>query len=146
MIDSDSDVVRLCAEGMAVEGAAAAAAALFQKAWDARRDAFEASIAAHYLARHQPSPAETLHWNRVAVESAEAVDGDRAKPLLASLYLTLGDSCLALGFTEDAEAAARRGVDALHFLPTDGYRQFVSHGLQRLLARIAAGGPPPEDR
>lgn len=146
MIDGDSVVVRLCAEGMAVEGDAAAAAALFRQAWDARRDAFEASIAAHYLARHQSSPAETLHWNRIAVQNAEAVVGDRVKPLLASLYLALGDSYLALGLSGEAAVAAERGVAALHVLPADGYRQFVAHGLQRLLARIAAGGIPQDER
>ena len=71
MIDGESVVARLCAAGMAVDGDAAAARALFQQAWDARRDDYEASIAAHFVARHQPSLDDSLHWNRVAVEHAE---------------------------------------------------------------------------
>ena len=137
MIDGDSVVARLCAAGMAVDGDAAAAGALFRQAWDARRDDYEASIAAHFLARHQPSLDDSLHWNRVAVEHAEAVTDERAKPLLASLYLNLAGSYLALGDSARATIAAEQGVTALQFLPADGYRDFVSRGLQRLRARIA---------
>ena len=137
MIDGDSVVARLCAAGMAIDGDAVAAGALFRQAWDARRDDYEASIAAHFLARHQPSLDDSLHWNRVAVEHAEAVTDERAKPLLASLYLNLAGSYLALGDSARATIAAEQGVTALQFLPADGYRDFVSRGLQRLRARIA---------
>jgi hypothetical protein len=137
MIDGDSVVARLCIAGMAVDGDAVAAGALFRQAWDARRDDYEASIAAHFLARHQPSLDDSLHWNRVAAEHAEAVTDERAKPLLASLYLNLADSYLALGDSARATIVAEQGVAALRFLPADGYRDFVSQGLQRLRARIA---------
>src|SRR3712207_1859372 len=110
MIDGDSVVARLCRAGMAVDGDAAAARALFQQAWDARRDDYEASIVARFLARHQPSLDESLYWNRVAAEHAEAVTDDRAKPLLASLYLNLADSYLALGDSAKASIAADQGV------------------------------------
>lgn len=66
MIDGDSVVARLCSAGMATDGDAVAAGALFRQAWDARRDDYEASIAAHFLARHQPSLNDSLYWNRVA--------------------------------------------------------------------------------
>ena len=145
MIDGDSVVARLCAAGMAVDGDAVAAGALFQQAWDARRDDYEASIAAHFMARHQPSPNETLYWNRLAAEHAEAVPDARAKPLLASLYLNLADSYLALGHSASATIAAERGVAALQFLPANGYRDFVAGGLQRVRARIAQAAAPPAD-
>ena len=132
MIDGDSAVVRFCAAGMAVDGDAVAAAALFRQAWHARRDDYEACIAAHFLARHQPSLEDSLYWNRVAAEHAEAVTDERAKPLLASLYLNLADSYIALGDTARASALAEQGIAALEFLPADGYRDFVSRGLQRV--------------
>jgi tetratricopeptide (TPR) repeat protein len=144
MIDGDSVVARLCVAGMAVDGDAVAAGALFRQAWDARRDDYEASIAAHFLARHQPSLDHALHWNRVAVEHAEAVTDERAKPLLASLYLNLADSYLALGDSARATIAAEQGVTALQFLPADGYRDFVSRGLERVHARIARTSPVPD--
>jgi hypothetical protein len=136
-LDGDSDVARLCAAGMAVDGDAVAARALFQQAWDARRDHYEASIAAHFMARHQSSPTDTLHWNRVAAENAEAVADGRANVLLASLYLNLGDSHLACGHVAEAAEVATRGVAAVEHLPPGGYREFVAGGLQRLQARIA---------
>jgi hypothetical protein len=56
MIDRDSIVARLCAAGMAIDGDAIAAGALFRQAWDARRDDYEASIAtAKRGARRSPS-------------------------------------------------------------------------------------------
>ena len=137
MIDGDSAVARLCAAGMAVDGDAVAAGALFRQAWDARRDDYEASIAAHFVARHQPSLDDSLYWNRVAVEHAEAVVDERAKPLLASLYLNLADSYLSVGHLAKATIASEQGVAALQFLPAGGYRDFVSSGLQRVCARIA---------
>jgi len=138
MIDGDSLVAQLCAAGMAIDGDAVAAAALFRQAWDARRDDYEASIAAHFLARHQPSLDDSLHWNRVAAQHAEAVPDERAKPLLASLYLNLADSYLALGRAAEATVVAEQGVAALQFLPADGYRDFVSRALQRVSARSSA--------
>lgn len=145
MIDGDSAVARLCAAGMAIDGDADAAGALFRQAWDARRDDYEASIAAHFLARHQPSLDESLYWNRVAAEHAESVADDRAKPLLASLYLNLADNYLALGHSANATIVAEQGVAALRFLPAGGYRDFVSFGLQRLRTRIAQLSSPVAD-
>ena len=143
MIDPDNPVARLCAAGMALEGNPEAARALFQQAWEARRDDFDASLAAHYLARHQPSLTDALQWNRVAVEHAEAVTDGRAHVLLASLYLNLADSYRAVARPADALAAADRGLAALAFLPPDGYRAFVAAGLHRLRATV--GGDPPHD-
>lgn len=145
MIDSDNPVVQLCAAGMAVDGDPAAARALFQQAWDACRDDYDASIAAHYVARHQSSPAESLHWNRVAVERAEAVPDGRAQALLASLYLNLADSYRTLARPADAIAASERGIAALEFLPPDGYRSFIANGLQRLRARLGVGNHSDAD-
>ncbi|HEX6049715.1 MAG TPA: hypothetical protein VFZ21_10630 [Gemmatimonadaceae bacterium] len=128
-----------------MDGDPDAARALFQQAWDSHRDDYEASIAAHYLARHQTSPADSLYWNRVAVERAEAVPDGRAQLFLASLYLNLGDSYRALAETAQAIDAVERGIAALEFLPRDGYRSFVANGLQRLRARLSAGDPHEAD-
>src|SRR5258705_1962407 len=137
MIDTNSAVVQLCAAGMAIDGDPVAAQTLFRQAWESRRDDYEASVAAHFLARHQATPSDALHWNYVAAKHAEVVPENRAKPLLASLYLNLADSYLALGQSIEAAAVAERGVACLPFVPPGGYREFIAHGLQRLQARIA---------
>src|SRR5829696_921590 len=93
-LDPANPVVALCAAGMAVDGEPAAAADCFARAWAARTNDCEAAIAAHYVARHQPTPVERLAWDARAAAHAEAAiaaGDERARGLLASLYLNLGD-------------------------------------------------------
>jgi tetratricopeptide (TPR) repeat protein len=135
-IDPENPVVRLCAAGMAIEGDAPAARALFAEAWALHRDDYEASIAAHFVARHQTTPDQTLHWNALAVRHAEAVGDHRVDGLLASLYLNLGESYRVLGRSEEAAAAVERASAALIDLPPGGYRDFVAGGIDRLRLQL----------
>jgi hypothetical protein len=141
-IDADNPVARLCAEGMAVDGDSAAASALFAQAWDARRDDYDAAIAAHFVARHQPTPEETLRWNALAVEHAEGVHDDRVTELMPSLYLNLGDSYRLVGDLSAVEGAAARAVAAIETLPAGGYRDFVALGIRRLVERLGRPEQP----
>ncbi len=109
---------------------------LFQQAWDARRDDYEAAIAAHYLARHQPTPDETFRWNSLAVTHAERVADGRTSELFPSLYLNLASSLVALGRLDEARATIARAREHLDTLRADGYREFLSHGISRLQARL----------
>jgi hypothetical protein len=135
-MDPANPVIALCAEGMALEGNADAARRLFERAWAARRDDFEAAVAAHFVARHQSTPVATLHWNALAVQHAEAVTDDRTAGLLASLYLNLGDAHARLGHQISARAAVQRAADHLAALPPGGYREFVAMGIERLTRRL----------
>lgn len=142
IIDPTNPVVALCAEGMATEAAPAEARRLFEQAWDARRDDFDAAIAAHFLARHQPTPESTLHWNALAVRHAEVVSDGRADALLASLYLNLGDSQANVGDPANAAESASRAADHLASVPPGGYREFVAFGIRRLAARVSHATEP----
>jgi hypothetical protein len=122
---------------MAVEGDADVARALFERAWEIRRDDFDAAVAAHFLARHQPTPELTLHWNALAVDHAIRVAGDRAQELLASLYLNLGDAHRVIGNRLDAATAAGQARVALQHLDAGGYRDFITMGIDRLERRLA---------
>ena len=137
-MDASNPVVALCAQGMAVEGTPDEALRLFEQAWAIRSDDFDAAVAAHFLARHQPTDDATLHWNALAVEHAEAVSDGRSAELLASLYLNLGDSHARLGQQASARAAARRAAEHLVTLPPGGYRDFVAMGIDRLTQRLDA--------
>jgi hypothetical protein len=128
---------------MQVEGTLAEARPLFEQAWAARRNDYEASVAAHFLARHQPTAADTLKWNLVAVRHAEAVPDGGAAELMASLYLNLGDSYLATGERERASVAVERAAASLDALPAGGYRGFVQSGIEGLRQRIAAAYGSP---
>ena len=139
-IDPTNPVIALCAEGMAAEGTPAEAQRLFERAWAARRDDYDAAVAAHFLARHQPTPEETLRWNALAVQHAEAVADGRASGLLASLYLNLGDAQANVGDQAKAAESARWAAGHLAAVPPGGYREFVSMGIRRLARRVGEGG------
>jgi hypothetical protein len=64
-MDLSNPVLKLCQEGMQAEaeGRLLDARALFEQAWAARTDDYDACVAAHYLARRQDDPAEVLRWN-----------------------------------------------------------------------------------
>lgn len=113
----DNPVIQLCVAGTQAEfqGQIAQAQALYQKAWAAARDAYEACIAAHYVARHQADPHDRLHWNQVALDQAQAVTDNRVEAFYPSLFLNMGQSHEALGNLAEAKryyalAAARGAV------------------------------------
>lgn len=135
-IDPTNPVVALCAEGMMSGRTPAEARSLFERAWAACRDDYDAAIAAHYLAGIQPTPADCLHWNAIAVRHAEAVPDGRAAPFLASLYLNLGDAQANAGDLEAAAVSARLAADHLVALPSTGYRDLVAMGVRRLATRV----------
>lgn len=98
-MDLNNPVIKLCIDGSRAEfeGWLDDAQALYQQAWDAAQDDYEACIAAHYVARHQPTPAETLRWNQIALVRAKAVADVRVHGFYGSLYLNLGYSYELVG-------------------------------------------------
>ena len=104
-IDPDNPVIRLCIEGTQAEfdGRIEDARALYRQAWEAAGDDYEACIAAHYVARFQEEPEETLRWNQEALDRADAVTDDRARPFYPSLYLNMGLSYEKLERMEEAQ-------------------------------------------
>ena len=119
-----------------MEGTPSEALRLFEEAWASRTDDFEAAIAAHYVARHQPTPEHTLYWNALAVHHAELVLDRRAEGFLASLYLNLADAHEKAGDPGSAALAVKRAAVHLDQLPAGGYRELVASGIQRLAQRL----------
>ncbi|MEU4560663.1 hypothetical protein AB0F72_19980 [Actinoplanes sp. NPDC023936] len=89
MMDLGNPVLKLCQEGMQAEaeGRLPDARALFEQAWAARTDDYDACVAAHYLARRQDDPAEILRWNQEALRHADAVGDDRVAAFYPSLLV-----------------------------------------------------------
>lgn len=110
---------------------------LFTQAWAAQTNDFEACIAAHYAARHQPTPEETLHWNEIALAHAERVDNEQVKGFFPSLYLNLGYSHEVLGHETEArhyyDLATKHAAD----LPEGGYAAVVRNGLEGARQRLS---------
>lgn len=101
----DNPVIKLCIEGTQAEfqGNIAQARSLYQDAWDAVQDDYDACVAAHYMARHQEDHRERLHWNQIALEKANAINDERVREFYPSLFLNMGQSYELLGNSSEAE-------------------------------------------
>jgi len=145
-MDPDNPVVKLCVDGMQAEmqGRPAEARDAFLRAWAARADAFDACIAAHYVARHQETAEESYRWNAEALAQADAVGDERVRGFYPSLYLNLGHSCELLG---DRAAAARYYELAearLADVPEGPYGDVVRHGVAEGRRRLGTTRDAPE--
>lgn len=133
-------MVRLCVAGLRAEAAGQldAARARFAEAWAGRRNALEACVAAHYLARHQDDPRAMLRWNEEALRRAEATSDPLVRGFYPSLYLNLGWSHEQLGDWPAARHWYGLAERAAVSLPTDGYGETVRGGVAAGLRRLAA--------
>jgi tetratricopeptide (TPR) repeat protein len=139
-MDLNNPVIKYCVEGMQAEaeGRFADAHNLFNQAWTARQDDFDACVAAHYMARHQKTPEERLCWNQKALQYTDAVGDDRVEAFYSSLYLNLGKSYEDLG----DPATARHYYEQAHTkanLLSGAYVDIVRRGIAAGLKRTDAG-------
>jgi len=141
-MDASNPVVKLCMDGMTAEGEGRRddARRLFARAWATSTDDFERCVAAHYLARHQASPAETLHWKREALTRARMVGDDRVRDFYPSLYLNLGRSYEDFGQREQARRYYNLAAESVASLPADGYGAMVRRAINNGQRRTAANG------
>ena len=137
-MDPDNPIVRLCVEGMKAEGAGQPdrAHALFEQAWENARDDFERCVAAHYVARHQATPEDTLLWNQESLRRAQAVERDKVQAFFPSLYLNLGHSYEILGNHERAGHYYDLAADRSRHLSDDRYGYVVRDGIARGKQRV----------
>jgi len=137
-IDPDNPVVRLCADGMSAEAQehAEEAKALYEQAWEIAADDYERCIAAHYLARHQDGPEQTLRWNEVCLRYADLVGDERVTGFYPSLYLNIAHSHEQLGDRQRAEECYHAAEAHLSALPEGPYGDMVRDGVARGLERL----------
>jgi hypothetical protein len=93
-MDLNNPVIKLCIEGTRAEFERRIndARSLYEQAWQARKDDFDACVAAHYVARFQDTPEDTLLWNQIALIHAMAVNDESVRDFYPSLYINLGRS------------------------------------------------------
>jgi tetratricopeptide (TPR) repeat protein len=137
-VDPNNPVVQLCVKGLEAEarGEREAALKLYLQAWDARRDAYDACIASHYVARLQTTPASSLHWNQESLNAANLVNDERVAQFYPSLYLNLGKAYEDLGNVADARRNYEFAESRLHVLADDKYAEIVKRGISAALARV----------
>lgn len=137
-MDNDNPVVKLCAAGMQAEGVGDIdrARALFEQAWEACTDDYEACVAAHYVARHQPTPEDTLAWNQTALEYAGRVTDAQIRQFYPSLYFNLGTSHEALRNRDEAKRYYRLASECSDALPEGQYGDMVRTAIAAALRRL----------
>jgi tetratricopeptide (TPR) repeat protein len=129
-MEPGNPVIRLCVAGMQAEGRGdfELAHALFAEAWEKARDNYERCIAAHYLARHQVTPQNTLQWNEASLQFAEAVGDARVAAFYPSLLLNLGQAHEQLGNSAQAKRYYDLAAAQAERLPEDRYGRIVRDG------------------
>lgn len=86
---------------MEQEGKVNLAQKIFIEAWNVASNNHEKCIAAHFVARNQDNPEETLRWNMEALNKADKVQKEEMKAYYPSLYLCIGISYESLkNYTE----------------------------------------------
>lgn len=141
-MDPDNPIVALCTDGMRAEteGRPDDARALFQRAWDTARDDYEACVAAHYLARHQPTPDDRMRWNAECLARAEKVGDDRVAAFYPSLHLNLARDHADRGDPARARAHYEQAAAHLDTLPPGPYTDWTRYAIVDGL-RDPAGDP-----
>lgn len=126
-MDIANPVVRLCADGMRAEteGRASDAHGLFRQAWYAATDDYEACVAAHYLARHQTLPEDTLRWNQECLDRADKVGDERVRGFYPSMHLNMARAYEELGDRDKARAHFQQAASCLDDAPAGPYRDGI---------------------
>jgi hypothetical protein len=136
--DQDSNVVKLCVQGMCKEseGKIDEAAKLFLNAWDEATNDFEKFTAAHYVARHQNTVADKLRWDETALGLALKINDDKIKGSYPSLYLNVAKCYEDLSDFGNAKNNYDLALSYSHLLPEDGYGKMIKSGINNGLDRI----------
>lgn len=136
-MDPDNPVIRLCRLGVDAEAAQRfdEARALYEHAWRSSSNDVEACIAAHYVARRQCTPDQTLWWNQIALARADAVRDGRTRGFYASLHLNLAMAHEHLGQIAAAHHHYARASESLDCIEDPDHRNLVEDRVVRGLAR-----------
>jgi tetratricopeptide (TPR) repeat protein len=138
-LNPDNNVVKLCIQGMHLEGEGkkAEASQVFQQAWSEASTDLEKFMAAHYVARHQETAADKLSWDKTALEYILKINDETTKANYPSLYLNIAKCYEDL---DDFENAKKNYYLALYFteyLPDEGYGMMIKSGIAKGLERIS---------
>jgi len=136
--DPNNHVIKLCAEGMQLEGKGNMEAALhlFTKAWNESINDFEKFTSAHYVARHQKNITDKLQWDQRALEFALKATDENIQPHLPSLYLNIAKCYEDMEDTDSARRNYELALSFSNFLPADGYGKMINSGITNGLKRM----------
>ncbi len=137
-VDPNNNVVKLCAQGMDMEGKGKPkeAGKLFLQAWNEATDDFEKFTAAHYVARHQKNVTDKLKWDETALQLAMQIDNDTVKEAFPSLYLNIAKCYEDLNDFDNARKNFDLALSFANLLPDNGYGNMIKGGILKGLDRL----------
>ena len=136
--DPNNNVVKLCAQGMDMEGKGKPedASRLFLQAWKEATNEFEKFTAAHYVARHQKSIEDKLKWDETALQLALKINNDTVKGTFPSLYLNIAKCYEDLNDFDNARKNYQLALSFTSLLPDSGYGNMIKGGIMNGIARV----------
>jgi len=136
--DPNNNVVKLCAQGMDMEGKGnpEEASKLFLQAWNESTNDFEKFTAAHYVARHQKSIADKLKWDETALKLALKINNDTVKGAFPSLYLNIAKCYEDLNDLDNAKKNYELALSFTNSLHDDGYGNMIRGGIKNGIERV----------
>jgi hypothetical protein len=136
-------VESLCQQGMRLErqGKLAEAKHAYAHAWSIRTSDYDACVAAHFMARVQSSPEETLRWNREALQRADAAASPRVATFYPSLYCCMGLSHEKLGDLAEAQHYLGLAAQHVHTLIQNEYGRTLKHTIRQAMERVRVAMP-----
>ena len=136
--DPNNNVVKLCANGMDLEGQGRKkeALALFQQAWNQATNDFEKFTSAHYVARHQRTVEDKLKWDETALKVALKINDDSVSEALPSLYLNIAKCYEDLNDFTNARKNYELALSHVGLLPDNGYRNLIKAGIMNGIERV----------
>jgi tetratricopeptide (TPR) repeat protein len=137
-IDPNNNVVKLCIQGMALEGQGKPeeASKFFIKAWNDAANDFERFTAAHYVARHQKSVADKLEWDETALQLALKINDNSVKDTFPSLYLNIAKCYEDLNDFDNAKTNYELALSFTDALPDNGYGNMIKGGIAKGIKRV----------
>jgi tetratricopeptide (TPR) repeat protein len=137
-LDPNNPIVRLCAQGMNLEGEGKKAEALrlFEQAWNEATNDFEKFTSAHYVARHQETVADKLKWDQIALTLALKLNDDNLKKAYPSLYLNIAKCFEDLNDFDNAQKNYELALSFSNLLPDDGYGKMIKGGILKGIERL----------
>lgn len=131
LFDPDNPIIKLCTQGMELEGQGRPdeACKLFVQAWNEATSDFEKFTSAHYVARHQETVPDKLHWDEQALKYALRVNAPMMNAALPSLYLNIAKCHEDLKDLTKAREHYKLALSHTQFLSDDGYGNLIKRGI-----------------
>ncbi|MGA9639335.1 hypothetical protein [Flavobacterium sp.] len=138
MYDPNNKIVKLCAEGMELEGQGRKdeASKHFNQAWKEASNEFEKFTAAHYVARHQDSVENKLKWDEIALDIALQINDGTVTGAYPSLYLNIAKGYEDLNDFEKAKENYELASSFTLHLSDDGYGNMIKRGIMSGIERV----------